>query len=115
MGGLIYLNPTIDPDCGTSLFQINETPTLNDSAKDDFYLKGIDNDFDESLKKHNGSFTETVRFQNIYNRLISFDGHTAHGANSLYTDIQPRLTQVFFVKKLECTGSGPMQRHKQFL
>ena len=114
-GGLIYLNPSIDADCGTSLFQIKENPTLNDSAKDDFYLNGIDNNFDESLKAHNGSFTETVRFQNVYNRLISFDGHTAHGANSLYTNTEPRLTQVFFVKNLECTGLGPIQRHKQFL
>jgi hypothetical protein len=114
-GGLIYLNPTIDTDCGTSLFQIKENPTLDDSAKDDFYLNGTDDDFDQSLRNHNGSFTETVRFQNIYNRLISFDGHTAHGANSLYTDIAPRLTQVFFVKNIECTGLGPLQRHKQFL
>jgi hypothetical protein len=113
--GIIYLTPEIDRDCGTSLHQVSDPNKLDDSAKDDFYLHGIDNDYDQRLIDSNSGFTETVRFQNIYNRLICFDGHTAHGANYLYTENLPRLTQVFFVKKLEVSAMGPMQRHRQFL
>jgi hypothetical protein len=113
--GIIYLTPNIDKDCGTSLYEVTDAEKLNDSARDDFYLHGIDNNYDSQILNSNSGFSETVRFQNIYNRLICFDGHTAHGANSFYTDTEPRLTQVFFVKKLEVSGLGPLQRHSQFL
>jgi len=113
--GIIYLTPGIDRNCGTSLYSVSDSTKLDDSAKDDFYLYGIDNNYDKRIIHSNSGFTETVRFQNIYNRLICFDGHTAHGANSFYTESLPRLTQIFFVKKIEVNAMGPMQRHTRYL
>jgi hypothetical protein len=115
-GGLIYLTPDIDLRCGTSIFrQDRETGIKNaKEAKEIFYSTGFYENYDEILKKFNSAFTETVTFQNVYNRFIAFDSYTAHKANNFFSNI-PRLTQVFFVEKCETNSSWPLHRHRRYL
>lgn len=115
-GGIIYLTPDIDKNCGTSIHQqTRENPgKLSRYTKESFYAKGEDNKYDEILSEHNSCFFETIEYKNIYNRMISFDGQTAHKANSFYTQI-PRLTQVFFVERCESQSKWPMERHRRYL
>jgi hypothetical protein len=115
--GIIYLTPDINPKCGTSIFKINEKskffgPHIEEieQVKRKFYLSGVDDDYDNVLKATNDCFTETARFDNIYNRLVSFDAKTFHAANNFYTEGQPRLTQVFFVHSLTTESRYPLDR-----
>lgn len=115
--GVIYLTPDIDPNTGTSLFeQHSPSPGIvSREAKEGFYKSGIDERYSEILGAHNSSFNETLIFKNVYNRLIAFDGEQAHKANSFYTSV-PRLTQVFFVDKLEGDFPAyPLDKHRKYL
>ena len=47
-----------------------------------------------------GTSLETVRFQNLYNRLITYDANELHKANSFECD-QSRLTLVFFIRDIK--------------
>lgn len=114
--GIIFLNPEIDPNCGTSLFKLNDETKMDwSSSKQDFLLKGIDNNYDSAITGHNSAFEETVRFQNVFNRCIIFDSEVFHGVNSFYNNGADRLTQVFFVHSADITTPPPIARHKRFL
>jgi hypothetical protein len=114
--GIIYLNPNPNPDAGTSLYKlINPNNIDSSSAKIDLYKNNIDTDYDNSINKHNQSFQETARFNNVYNRLISFDSTVYHGANSFYSESENRLTQVFFVKQITSNQNVPIQRSKNVI
>jgi len=118
--GIIYLSPDIDLNCGTSLFNLtNQKKLSNDNwsrSKEKFYSQGIANEHhDHFLQENRDSYTETTRFNNVYNRLIAFDADTAHGVNSYYTGELVRLTQVFFVYKVESDSPSPLSRHRKFL
>ena len=63
--------------------------------------------------RSNSAFKETVRFNNIYNRMICFDSQTFHGINSFYTEKEPRLTQAFFVVSLETDSGMPLERMRR--
>ena len=112
--GLIYLTPEIDPSCGTSMFKLKDN-LIHDagdiSVRHEFHANGIDNNYDEMIQKHNSQFVETMRFDNYYNRMISFDSSTYHGVNNFYSE-KPRLTQVFFVYNLQMNSKAPMERMK---
>lgn len=113
--GIIFLTPNADLDCGTSIFKLVDETKLNlDNTKSDFFKDRIDNDYDRKITTHRSAYVETIRYNNIYNRLIAFDGTCAHAANNFYSS-QPRLTQVFFVEKVETDTLSPIYRHKQFL
>jgi hypothetical protein len=111
--GIIYLNPEIDPNCGTSLFRLVDEEnydTNTHTVRDALYKSGIDNDYDEVITKKNSCFEETVRFQNYYNRLVAYDGDLFHGVNSFYTEKEPRLTLVFFIKSFNADSGYPLFR-----
>ena len=96
--GVIFLTPKIDLNCGTSIFKLVDKEKLDlSNAKKDFYKNGIDSDYDKRIQTHKDAYVETIRFNNVYNRLIAFDSSCAHGVNSYYSDSDPRLTQVFFL------------------
>ena len=61
------------------------------------------------------AYIETIRFNNVYNRLIAFDSSSAHGVNSYYSDSDLRLTQVFFVTKIGTNTKPPILRQKKYL
>ena len=114
--GVIFLTPKIDLNCGTSIFKLVDPSKIDgSSAKHDFYKNGTDSNYDELIQQHRSAYIETIRFNNVYNRLIAFDSDSAHGVNSYYSDTEPRLTQVFFVTKLETKTVLPISRHKHFL
>jgi len=115
--GVVFLTPNIDRKCGTSLFTLEDENKLDWSdAKNNFYVNGIDNDYDNAITTHNSAFDESVRFQNLYNRCIIFDHKCYHGVNSFYnSQDQDRLTQVFFVHSVDMDVPPPMARHRNFL
>ena len=102
--GLVYLTPNIEKDCGTSLFEITkperfiEYSNRERIAKGKYYCAGIDENYDECNINNDYCFEETVRFNNVYNRMIGYDGNLYHRANSFYSTVGARLTQVFFIK-----------------
>ena len=56
-------------------------------------------------------FTETVRVNNVFNRLLVYEADQFHGGNNFFgtTDFDSRLTQVFFISNIE-SSSYPLQR-----
>lgn len=114
--GVIFLTPDIDLNCGTSIFKLIDKSKLDESdAKQRFYKDQTDLNYEERLQMHRSAYVETIRFNNIYNRMICFDAESAHGVNNYYSSVEPRLTQVFFVEKLETDVVSPIQRHKKYL
>ena len=60
----------------------------------------------KSLRLNNDQYTESIRVENKFNRLIVFEGGVSHGVPSFWTDKdEPRLTLVFFVKKITVSES----------
>ena len=112
LAGVIYLSPNADPNTGTSVYDLIDKSKMDQTdIKQKFYLDGTDvGNYDEILTKHNSGFTETIRYNNVYNRMVMWDGSQWHGVNSFYTPHEPRLTQVFFVKKLEADSNPPLNR-----
>lgn len=114
--GIIYLNPDIDENSGTSIYSIKDSTRLEKStAKLDFFRDRIDDNYDEKLLKHNSCFEETIRFQNKFNRLVMFDGNCYHKANNFYSSTSPRLTQTFFVLNVNSNSAFPIVRQSEFL
>jgi hypothetical protein len=104
--GILYLSPNSNLDGGTSIFRekSNVVQHVHEHTvkKQDSYTKKVSI---EEVKKykdvHNSQFEETIRISNVYNRLICFDSHLHHAAQNFFgSDINARLTLVFFVKKL---------------
>jgi hypothetical protein len=108
--GVIYLNPDIDLECGTSLYQQkvyeldlprrfikarNLHYSENFSEKDIPYIK-------EQLQLNNSYYEETVRFNAVYNRLIGYDSSSHHGVRNYHGNSnKTRLTLVFFMYSLK--------------
>jgi len=114
--GIIYLTPGADLNSGTSIFKLVDPAKLfRSSSKYDFYKNGIDSNYNELIQQHNSAFVETIRFNNVYNRLICFDSTQAHGVNSFDTLTETRLTQVFFIYELDSDIEPPIIRHSKFL
>ena len=114
VAGIIFLTPNPDLDSGTSLYSLKENETFNDKnwlkIKTDFYQGNPDPDYNNLLIQYNNKFIKTATFNNVYNRLIMFDGDTYHGADGFYMNSEPRLTQVFFVKQINTDSGAPLIR-----
>lgn len=110
--GIVYLTPDIELDSGTSIYRL-KTKNFTDYSDNrcPYYKDKVDVSFDEHYTKHNSQFEETVRFANIYNRLIMYDATLWHSANSYHTK-QPRLMQVFFANLKSETMGSPIERSK---
>ena len=59
---------------------------------------------------NNDKFYETVRFQNIYNRLIIYDAQEYHRANNFDVGDSDRLTLVFFIGGINSDTPLPKER-----
>mgnify|MGYP003337896917 CR=1 FL=1 len=114
LAGVIYLSPNCIPENGTSIFKVRNPKTITHSdSKLDYYLKGENNNHEKELLGHNSSFTESIRFNSVYNRLIVFPADAYHGVNSFNNPSgEPRLTQVFFMRKCETKELPPIQRSR---
>ena len=125
VAGLIYLTPDIDPDSGTSLWNLKpnvkvkiQADTFYDTDKHGWYKEDGTFSNEEAYIKlweeQQESFVEKMRFQNIFNRMIMYDTMEWHGANSYYhgdgKDV--RLTLAFFIGGIESDSEYPMERVK---
>ena len=112
--GVIYLNQDIDRDTGTSFYKLTDPdykikqhefldPIARYHAGE--HVDGLDN----ICEKHYNMFEETMRVQNQYNRLVTYDSNVWHTATS-YGD-QTRYTLRFFINELESTHQDfPLRR-----
>lgn len=122
MAGVLYLNPEIDKEAGTSVYKMKSpvTPTGEDVVFN-FYNQGqaytdgeiCIEDFDEKITAHNSCFEETVKISNVYNRLIVIPNTAWHGVSSYYSSGEPRLTQVFYVQDLRSSSRPPLTRYAE--
>ena len=110
LAGLIYLTQNIDPDTGTSLYNMKDGISRHEVIKKMEGQRIINNallkhghfdreEYTKSFENHEENFFEKVRFQNIFNRLIMYDTTEWHRANNYYTDDgeDDRLTLAFFI------------------
>jgi len=112
--GILFLTPDAPLNSGTSLYKPNAK--FNQTA----FQNALDlNDslFKENLPvnfEHHDMFDETLRVNNLFNRLVIFEGHIPHSANNFFgtTKHNSRLTQVFFLKRLDAKKeySIPLRR-----
>ena len=120
LAGVIYLNPSPNLDSGTSFYQsYRQEYSMRDTLKirSDFYNhQGLPSDEYASLKKiHHSQFYKVAEFNNVYNRMVAYDGTYLHRESSFVMDSEDfRLTQVFFVKDLEIPDKTqtPIMRSK---
>ena len=92
--GVLFLAPNPPMDAGISFFQ-GRRSGLRRRDKDASLMAltfGIDAEFDRSR------WIEVDRIANLYNRLVLFDAHLAHGASAYFGDRldNARLFQNFF-------------------
>jgi hypothetical protein len=119
LGGVIYLNPNPDPECGTSLGYLKE-PRQDDPTAKERVLAGDTSQaamdaYTKSLELNISNFVETVKFSNVYNRMICFDAGVDHKANNMSNNFKDtRLTLVFFVEKIDATSLSPLERMRCF-
>lgn len=115
--GVIYLNPNPKPNWGTSIYKLKSGEIndclqtqrmLNYKNSPNFNLKA----YEKQLRFNNDKFIETVKIENVYNRLITYEAKEYHGVPSYYTESEPRLTQVFFVKEIKSSNPSPIIRTK---
>jgi|TARA_B110001454_G_C12647287_1_gene403864 hypothetical protein len=100
VAGLIYLTPDIDPDSGTSLWNLKGGEIVEPKGESD-------------EKDHNAKFAEKFRFQNFFNRMIAYDSSEWHAANSCwnYDGEDDRLTLAFFIGGIS-VNKFPLKRIK---
>ena len=103
--GVIYLNPNPQENTGTNIYNIiDKTIPINQSEKFKLYkAEEPVNEFEYTCQilDNNSNFEETINIKNVYNRMMLFEGGVWHGVPSLYSSSEPRLTQVFFVERVE--------------
>lgn len=115
LAGLVYLNPKIDIDCGTSLYRIKDGESYStfkrQYQKHDLYLNKqiCDDEYSKGINENNSHFEETIKFGNVYNRMISYDANEWHKANNFFNGDDDRLTLVFFVDKID-VDKWPLDR-----
>ena len=105
-GGVIYLNKNADPDTGTSVYRSKNGFQYFSKEEDEIKRKLYEGDenfnIDEYTKEFinfNNQFIETVKIDNVYNRLVLFDNATYHGVRTY--GIEDRLTIAFFCENAQ--------------
>lgn len=106
MTGIIYLNPNANLNSGTSIYRQRKDLLQHNyqhlDKKMDSYSNRISiQDAKKYKEQHNSQYEETIRVNNVYNRLIFFDSHLHHAAQDFFGENEDsRLTLTFFVTKL---------------
>lgn len=115
MTAIVYLNPKPGPHSGTSIMKLKDPTVLPrpewHEAKRQHILGDRNNP--EILKiqeQANSIYEESIRVNNVYNRLITFDAHLHHAAHDYDGGADDeRLTLVLFVDKI-VSSRGPIHR-----
>lgn len=110
IAGIVYLSPNADIRGGTSIYAKHSEAVFAKNKKDslmskvDFYTNrsGTLDSIEPHRQNIASEFVETVKINNVYNRLIAYDGHLHHAANDYLEEKEnTRLTLVFFVTHLK--------------
>lgn len=117
-GGLVYLDPNPAPNSGTILYQKKKNESWIGSAQQKSFLyNGVVSEFDEEKYNeewnyNNDQFTESIRVENKYNRMILFSSKTWHAADNYWRpdDDDFRLFQPFFFGQVNCHARPPLYR-----
>ena len=101
--GVIYLNQEIEKDTGTSFYKLLDPdykikeefldPVARSHANE--HVDGLD----KICQDHYNKFEETMKVQNQYNRLVTYDSNVWHTATSYGN--QTRYTLRFFINELK--------------
>jgi hypothetical protein len=114
--GIIYLNPHSNLDAGTTIGSIKPNFEINQNDfewRNKLYSDSVLdlNQYQHKIIDHNLKFEKTLEFKNVYNRMVMYDADYWHKESNFYiNDCEPRLTQVFFINKIESESGTPMQR-----
>ena len=115
-GGIIYLNKNPEPDTGTSMYRLkNGYSTVNIGEiewKKKLYLNKLSPEEDEQYNQYydeiHNQFIETVKVENVYNRLVIIGNGTFHGVPTFGT--KERLTLTFFTHDINNGKLPPLCR-----
>jgi|TARA_B110000483_G_scaffold222797_1_gene280070 hypothetical protein len=114
--GVVYMTPDAPKDCGTSICRpVTDTPIYNFDIRNNFY-QGKDtnyNDYCAAKDSHNSQFDHTLSVDNVFNRMVLYDGNDGHRENGYFgtTLYDSRMTVVFFVElKLGPNVKFPVNR-----
>ena len=102
--GVIYLNNNPEKDTGTSFYKLIDD---NYHVKEEEFLDPVARyhygweveGLDKLCQDHYNRFEETMRVQNQYNRLVTYDSNVWHTATSYGN--QTRYTLRFFINELK--------------
>lgn len=120
--GLVYLTEGADINSGTSIMLPNKKYkdeeefgkkkiSLYKKSQDKLSSEDIEN-YKKLIVETNQNFEESIRFNNRFNRLITYTGKDFHKCNSFYSGKEERLTLVFFVAKILSNANTPLVRSK---
>tara|TARA_R110002012_G_scaffold175359_2_gene340199 strand:+ start:1172 stop:1891 length:720 start_codon:yes stop_codon:yes gene_type:complete len=111
IAGVVYLTPDADLECGTSLYRAKDKRvTASDWNRTEFetqkynllrYNKLDKDNYRKAHKDWQGRFEETVRINNVYNRLIAYSSTEYHSINKYQVSDKERLTIVFFIQNIK--------------
>ena len=118
---IFYLTPNASDDSGTSIFipkddsmPVEKADEKCNIKKEQSYKSQISLEEAEPYRlKNNSPFKEVIRFANVYNRCIGFDGSRWHSANN-FTNLdkeEERLTLIIFWEGIIGPPTG-LQRTK---
>lgn len=117
LSGVVFLNPNPVENSGLSIYRLNNSfsgvfDLEKELVRDEKFILHQNGDVNEedykkSIKSVNDNFHETMKIENIYNRLVLFSGSNFHGVPTFnYDHSEPRLSQVFFIKNLYSDNSS---------
>lgn len=115
-GGVVYLTKDPDPDSGTSIFRLKDGYSVQwpfeEQVKKDLYTGNLtisQEEYDKVYDTVHDQYIETVKVENVYNRLVLFGGLALHGVQTFGT--KPRLTLNFFEDGVKDLGRrSPLNR-----
>ena len=113
-GGIIYLTKNPDPDTGTSIYKTKNGLYNYTNQQHSMKIKlynGDDLDIDEYNKhydEYHNQFVETVKVDNVYNRLLIFGGDVLHGVRTV--GLEERITISFFCNTVQ-NYTNPLMRY----
>jgi len=113
LAGILYLHPNPIENSGTSIYKKNSLFNEND------FVEGTKlNDYRKNITSPNISyhqmFTQMMSIENVYNRIILYEGNEYHKADHFFGDTinNSRLTLVFFVKNIKANNNQSFAQNR---
>ena len=113
--GILYLDKDPLPCTGTSFYRskrcFNRIREEDMRIKQNHYLgeKFTDKEIEENMKMVNDQFLETMSVENVFNRLVIFNGSQWHAAQTFGYGNKPRHILNMFWEN-PCVKGSPLQR-----